>query len=763
MTGTMTPQAELGTKLSLLGLNQGLIQPVILAGDPDGSPTDSPENRVDPNTTDSPFAGVGSLRISVPGVGDFLGSGAAISRRHILTAAHVLDVVNEDGVVDPVPKNVLFHLNFGGNLTQIIPASELQIYPGFQGISNTTDNDLAIVTLSSDLPEGVPIYSLYREPIASGSTITMVGYGTSGNGVTGFVEDTAGFDIKRVGQNQVDLLLEGNFVFDFDGPDASTNLFSLLGSGPSLGNDIEASLGPGDSGGPSFIQQNGNWLLAGVNTFAFGYPEGFGLPGSGQGTFGTGGGGVLLSDPDKLAWIDSIIGSVTGTGSLQGVVWQDDDGEGDRDPDESGLAGWTVYLDLNQNQVLDPGEPTQITDTAGNYEFTELATGTYTVAAVLPLAWQQTFPTEGTRELLNVDFSAADGSASLEGFTIDNTGAATLGLWHLSTGRGEQTGHSADDSLYFGTGEGATGGGNYNVGHTAGRVTSAAIDLRGLATAELSFNYFLNVEPGTTSDLPRVKLVQADGSFQTIASKSTGLQSVPSSTLTWSAATIDLTGYVGNTVQIQFEFDTVDNQFNNLEGWYIDDVVVRGVANRTHKVTVGNGDTLTELNFGFRPTQPGIISVPTKEEAISTTVRQRFVGDAGNDRLIGHQSGRLVGKAGNDWLEGKAGDDILIGGEGSDTLTGGAGSDRFVYHTLADRRDVITDFEVNADVIDLRRWKDAIVPGFNLAESLKLVQVGSGVAFRIDTNGTATPRGFRTLVVLEQLAVTELTAANILI
>lgn len=763
MTGTMTPQAELWTRSSLLGLNQGLIQPVILAGDPNGSPTDSPENRVDPNTTGSPFAGVGSIGISVPGIGDFLGSGAAISRRHILTAAHVLDVANEDGVVDPVPENVLFHLNFGGNLTQIIPASELQIYPGFQGFSNTINNDLAIITLSSDLPEGVPIYSLHREPIASGSTITMVGYGTSGNGVMGFVEDTAGFDIKRVGQNQVDLLLEGNFVFDFDGPDASTNLFSLLGSGSSLGNDIEASVGPGDSGGPSFIQQNGTWLLAGVNTFAFGFPEGFGLPGSGQGTFGTGGGGVLLSDPDKLAWIDSIIGSVTGTGSLQGTVWQDDDAEGDRDSNETGLSGWTVYLDLNQNLILDPDEPNRVTDATGNYEFTDLATGTYSVAMVLPPVWQQTFPTTGTRERLNVDFSAADGSGNLEGFTIDNTGAATPGLWHLSTGRGEQTGHSADDSLYFGKGEGVMGGGNYNVGHTAGRVTSAAIDLTGLATAELTFNYFLNVEPGTTSDLPRVKLVQKDGSAQTIAAKANGLQSVPSSTLTWSTATIDLTAYVGNTVQIQFEFDTVDNQFNNLEGWYIDDVVVRGVANGTHRVTISNGDTLTALDFGLRPAQPVIISVPTKDDT-STPVRQRFSGKPGNDRLMGSQhSDQLLGKTGNDWLEGGAGDDVVIGGQGSDTLTGGAGSDRFIYRNLADRQDVITDFEVNADVIDLRQGQDAIVPDFNLAESLKLVQVGADLALRVDTNGPLTTRGFRTLVVLEQLALTDLRAENILV
>ncbi len=36
----------------------------------------------------------------------------------------------------------------------------------------------------------------------------------------------------------------------------------------------------------------------------------------------------------------------------------------------------------------------------------------------------------------------------------------------------------------------------------------------------------------------------------------------------------DLTPYIGNVVQIRFRFDSVDSQFNNFEGWYIDDVSI---------------------------------------------------------------------------------------------------------------------------------------------------------------------------------------------
>ena len=49
---------------------------------------------------------------------------------------------------------------------------------------------------------------------------------------------------------------------------------------------------------------------------------------------------------------------------------------------EVGLEGWTIYLDLNNNGRLDPGEPTAVTDASGRYSFTGLPAGQYTVAEV---------------------------------------------------------------------------------------------------------------------------------------------------------------------------------------------------------------------------------------------------------------------------------------------------------------------------------------------------------------------------------------------
>ena len=60
-------------------------------------------------------------------------------------------------------------------------------------------------------------------------------------------------------------------------------------------------------------------------------------------------------------------------------VWFDQDGGGDQDETESGLPGVTVYLDLNENGILDGGEPSATTGENGIYSITGLAAGDYLI------------------------------------------------------------------------------------------------------------------------------------------------------------------------------------------------------------------------------------------------------------------------------------------------------------------------------------------------------------------------------------------------
>jgi RHS repeat-associated protein len=60
--------------------------------------------------------------------------------------------------------------------------------------------------------------------------------------------------------------------------------------------------------------------------------------------------------------------------------------------EDSGLAGWTIYLDQNQNALLDAGERSTVSNSLGNYSFPNLAEGTNTVAEVQRPGWTSTFP-----------------------------------------------------------------------------------------------------------------------------------------------------------------------------------------------------------------------------------------------------------------------------------------------------------------------------------------------------------------------------------
>ena len=85
---------------------------------------------------------------------------------------------------------------------------------------------------------------------------------------------------------------------------------------------------------------------------------------------------------------------VPGTAAISGRKFHDLDEDGVEDESEPGLEGWIIYLDLNGNGSLDEGEPTAVTDAAGNYAFTGLASGTYIVAEVPKPGWRRTCPAE---------------------------------------------------------------------------------------------------------------------------------------------------------------------------------------------------------------------------------------------------------------------------------------------------------------------------------------------------------------------------------
>lgn len=78
-----------------------------------------------------------------------------------------------------------------------------------------------------------------------------------------------------------------------------------------------------------------------------------------------------------------------------------------------------------------------------------------------------------------------------------------------------------------------------------------------------------------------------------------------------------------------------------------------------------------------------------------------YYGDASANTLTGEGADVLYGLGGDDTIAAGAGDDALVGGTGNDTLTGGTGKDIFVFDSYRFDRDVITDFVIGTDRLDL--------------------------------------------------------------
>jgi SdrD B-like domain len=80
--------------------------------------------------------------------------------------------------------------------------------------------------------------------------------------------------------------------------------------------------------------------------------------------------------------------------TISGNIFYDYNGDGVQEANEPNLAGWGVFLDMNNNGVYDPGiDIRTFSDANGNYSFTNLAPGSYNVMQGAIPNWVKTTPT----------------------------------------------------------------------------------------------------------------------------------------------------------------------------------------------------------------------------------------------------------------------------------------------------------------------------------------------------------------------------------
>jgi hypothetical protein len=248
---------------------------------------------------DSQYTNYATLFPSVGKLG--IGGGTLIAPQWVMTAAHI-------------PNNQIGSFEIGGNSYGV---AEIIRHPQF--VLNGNDlgfgYDIALVRLSSPVV-GINPATLYTGTSELGATLSMAGYGRTGVGSSNDPQNPGTF---RAGTNVADVIASFSngssgqlgaenavLVTDFDAPPAFNPNGNLNTLGAPTATSLEYQLAGGDSGGGAFIQENGQWYVAGIHS-AVTSQQGWAGSGSNQ-SFGYG----AVSLMTRVSRYEAFIGSVTG-------------------------------------------------------------------------------------------------------------------------------------------------------------------------------------------------------------------------------------------------------------------------------------------------------------------------------------------------------------------------------------------------------------------------------------------------------------------
>jgi hypothetical protein len=239
------------------------------------------------------FASVGRVDIDYGQGYQPIGTATLYGTDRVVSAAHVFDSSSLAGAVG-------VRINFGrGRIATIdfTTPGVVNINPGYN--PQTLRNDVSVVFLPASFFVN-PARIYMGRKVQRDTTVTFVGYGDTGTGLTG----SKTFSIaKRGGQNTLGSYYMGgrDFEVDFDRP-GQPGYSSLGGKQPLR---LEGLIGPGDSGGSVWIRRGSKWQLIGINSYGLDwYPRG---RGNGiDDDYGDHSGFVYL--PPYTAWMASLPG-----------------------------------------------------------------------------------------------------------------------------------------------------------------------------------------------------------------------------------------------------------------------------------------------------------------------------------------------------------------------------------------------------------------------------------------------------------------------
>ncbi|MGV3618891.1 MAG: S1 family peptidase [Fimbriimonas sp.] len=161
------------------------------------------------------------------------GHGTLVAPRWVVTAAHVVDRADAFS-------------GFASFGDRHVPIKAVYLHPTWALPGGRTD--LALVELAEEVKRVKPA-RFYERGDETGKRIVFVGQGYTG---TGLEEPKAADGAWRAAQNTITEVDDRFIAFDFDRPPA--------------GDDLEGISGPGDSGGPAFLEEKGNLYILGVSS-----------------------------------------------------------------------------------------------------------------------------------------------------------------------------------------------------------------------------------------------------------------------------------------------------------------------------------------------------------------------------------------------------------------------------------------------------------------------------------------------------------------
>jgi len=230
-------------------------------------------------------------------------SGVLIAPNWVLTAWHVASGFTGN------PSAAVFTIN-GSSYNG---AEVFNLAPLGSNVNSVITNgtDLSLVRLSSSVV-GVTAATLYTGSSEVGHTASVIGFGSGGSGTTGA---SLGGGVKRGMRNTIDLYVEpltggqpgqiqgsatrtNTFISDFDDTTVGHN---QVGTADWL--DLEGNVAGGDSGGGLFLEENGQYFLAGISSFA-----GWDVPPAVP--FGYGSLSGFTSVSGNMGWIQNTINPV---------------------------------------------------------------------------------------------------------------------------------------------------------------------------------------------------------------------------------------------------------------------------------------------------------------------------------------------------------------------------------------------------------------------------------------------------------------------